>query len=104
MAVYILKRILILIPTLFGVLTLTFVVTQFVPGGPVDWALYQIDQQSGAKAGVEGGAQATSFNYTGRKGIDKTQVDQLKRQYGFDQPVLTRYVSLIRRFLRFDLG
>ena len=78
MAVYILKRILILVPTLLGVLTLTFVVTQFVPGGPVDWALYQIDRQSGAKAGAAGGAEATSFNYTGRKGIDKTQVEQLR--------------------------
>ena len=101
---YLLKRLLSLVPTLAGVLTLTFLVTQFVPGGPVDHALHQIDQESGAKAGTEGGADASGFNYTGRKGIDKTQVEQLRRDYGFDQPVGQRYVALVTRFLKFDLG
>ena len=101
---YALKRLLILIPTLLGVLTLTFLVTQFVPGGPVDYALHQIDQQSGARAGTEGAGEASSFNYTGRKGIDKTQVEQLRKQYEFDEPITERYLALIGRFLRFDLG
>jgi microcin C transport system permease protein len=101
---YIWKRLFSLIPTLLGVLTLTFLVTQFVPGGPVDHALYKIDQESGAKAGMEGGAEASGFNYTGRKGIDKSQVEQLRRDYGFDQPLATRYAQLLGRFLRFDLG
>jgi peptide/nickel transport system permease protein/microcin C transport system permease protein len=93
-----------LIPTLIGVLTLTFLVTQFVPGGPIDVALHRIDLESGAKAGAEGGAEASGFNYTGRKGIDQAQVEQLKHQFGFDVPVWQRYVGLLERFLRFDLG
>jgi microcin C transport system permease protein len=102
--VYVLKRLFMLVPTLLGVLTLTFVVTQFVPGGPIDVALHRIDQDSGAKAGTEGGTEVGGFNYTGRKGIDQTQVEQLKRQFGFDVPVGQRYVEMIVRFLRFDLG
>jgi microcin C transport system permease protein len=101
---YAIKRLLMLIPTLLGVLTLTFLLTQFVPGGPVDIALHRIDQESGAKAGAEGGAEASSFNYTGRKGIDVAQVEQLRRQFGFDVPIWQRYYDLLERFLRFDLG
>src|SRR5689334_12514908 len=104
MVAYIVKRLLILIPTLFGMLTLTFVVTQFVPGGPVDFALHRLDVESGPKAGTEGGAEISGFNYTGRKGIDKTQVEQLKKQFGFDAPLGARYTALVSRFLRFDLG
>lgn len=103
---YLLKRLLIVIPTLLGVLSLTFLVTQFIPGGPVDHALYQIDLESGTKAGAEGGGGATSggWNYTGRKGIDKTQVEQLTKQFGFDKPMSEQYINLIQNFLRFNLG
>lgn len=101
---YAIKRLLMLVPTLLGVLTLTFLLTQFVPGGPVDIALHRIDQESGAKAGAEGGSEASGFNYTGRKGIDHAQVEQLKRQFGFDVPIWQRYYDLLQRYLRFDLG
>lgn len=100
---YLLKRIAMMAPTLLGVLTLTFAVTQFVPGGPVEHALDQInaaDARSGAEAGpVEGG-----FTYSGRKGLDEKQIAELNTLYGFDKPPLQRYLSMIGAFLRFDLG
>lgn len=101
---YIIKRLLIMIPTLFGILTLTFLITQFVPGGPVDYALNQIDQESGAKAGAEGGQASGGWNYTGRKGIDKNQVEQLRKQYGFDKPISEQFITLFKNYLTFNLG
>ncbi|WP_036266321.1 microcin C ABC transporter permease YejB [Methylobacillus glycogenes] len=100
---YLLKRVLIMLPTLVGVLTLTFVITQFVPGGPVDHALAQLDADSG-KSSVESGTNGGSWNYSGRQGIDSQQVEQLGELYGFDKPVLERYWHLLSSFIRFDLG
>jgi microcin C transport system permease protein len=103
MWIYLSKRLLAMIPTLLGVLTLTFAITQFVPGGPVDHALWQIDQAS-ARAGTEGGAVTGGFSYAGRKGLDATHVEQLETTYGFKEPPLQRYFSMLGNFLRFDLG
>src|SRR5690606_5329791 len=103
MWLYLFKRLLAMAPTLLGVLTLTFVVTQFVPGGPVDSALLRIDQEN-SRAGEEGGVSSGGWNYTGRKGIDEKQVEQLSALYGFDKPVLERYGTMLKNFLKFDLG
>ncbi|MFM8331928.1 MAG: microcin C ABC transporter permease YejB [Candidatus Methylumidiphilus sp.] len=100
---YLLKRILAIIPTLLGVLTLTFAVTQFVPGGPVEHVLLQLDGES-ARAGAEGGASAGGWNYSGRKGIDSQQIEQLSAFYGFDKPPLERYGLMLKNYLRFNLG
>lgn len=104
MWIYLLKRIAIMVPTLLGVLTITFLVTQFVPGGPVESALAQIDGES-ARSGAESGAVAGGgWNYSGRRGIDAKQVEQLTELYGFDKPLGERYVQLLTNFLKFDLG
>lgn len=103
MWVYLIKRLLVMIPTVLGVLTLTFVVTQFVPGGPVDSALAQLDGES-VRSGSDGGPSSGGWSYSGRRGIDAKQVEQLTAQYGFDKPVLERYVLLLKNFARFDLG
>ena len=90
---YILKRILLMVPTLLGALTITFVVIQFVPGGPVEQILAE------ARAGQgEGGA------YTAGRDSDAKQIAELKKLYGFDKPAHVRYVEMIGNFLRFDLG
>jgi peptide/nickel transport system permease protein/microcin C transport system permease protein len=102
MQYYLLKRLAAMIPTLFGILTLTFLVTQFVPGGPVDHALIAIDQAD-ARGGAEGNAGG-GWTYSGRKGIDAQQVAQLSALYGFDKPPLERYLAMMGRFLQFDLG
>ena len=102
---YLLKRLLIILPTLVGVVTLTFAVTQFVPGGPVDSAIAQLNSQ-GAHSGSdsEGSSSTGGWSYSGRQGIDKQQVEQLTATYGFDKPLLERYWQMLRNFAKFDLG
>jgi peptide/nickel transport system permease protein/microcin C transport system permease protein len=100
---YLLKRLLAMIPTLLGVLTLTFVVTQFVPGGPVEHALAQLDGES-ARSGGEGASSAGGWSYSGRQRIDQKQVEQLTKLYGFDKPPLERYLGMLGSFAKFDLG
>ena len=95
---YIGKRFLLMIPTLFGIMLITFVVTQFVPGGPVERLMAQL---SGYGAG---GDTASSGLYQGNKGLDQERVEQLKKIYGFDQPPLTRFFSMMRQYLVFDFG
>ena len=91
MLIYILKRIALMVPTLLGALTITFVVIQFVPGGPVEQLMAE------ARTG-EGG-----FYKAGRDS-DARQLEELKRLYGFDKPAHVRYVEMLGSFLRFDLG
>ena len=100
---YLFKRLLVMIPTLIGVLTLTFAVTQLVPGGPVDSVLSQLDAAD-ARSGQDSGSGGGGWNYSARQGIDAQQVEQLKEFYGFDKPVLERYGELLGNFLRFDFG
>lgn len=96
---YILKRVLLMLPTLLGVVAITFAVTQFVPGGPVEQAL---DELKG-RAGIQESASAAS-SYRGRQGIDAERVKQIKALYGFDKPPLARFWQMLKGFARFDLG
>ena len=91
---YILKRVLLMIPTLLGALTITFVVMQFVPGGPVE----QIMAEASAGAGGE------TSGYKAGRDLDKKQREELMKLYGFDKPAHVRYVEMLGNFLRFDLG
>lgn len=102
MWIYLIKRLLAMIPTLLGILTLTFIVTQLVPGGPVDQLMAQFTQES-ARSSAEGSGSG-GWNYSGRVGVDAAQLEQLSQQFGFDQPPLTRYVQMLKSFLVFDLG
>jgi microcin C transport system permease protein len=90
---YILKRILLMVPTLLGALTITFIVIQFVPGGPVE----QIMAEASAGAG-------DGDSYRANRDVDKKQIEELKKLYGFDKPAHVRYVEMLGNFLRFDLG
>jgi len=100
---YLLKRVLAMIPTLIGVITLTFLVTQFVPGGPVEHAMNQMDAAD-PRSGADNSAPSGGWSYAGRRGIDRAQVAKLEEQYGFDRPPLERYWLMLGNFLRFDLG
>jgi len=100
MWIYLLKRILLMIPTLIGALTLTFVVIQFVPGGPVEQAVH--DMRKGAPGGEAAGGGGSI--YRARGGVDAQQIEQLKVLYGFDKPPVQRYFLMLSRFMRFDLG
>jgi microcin C transport system permease protein len=88
---YILKRIALMVPTLLGVLTVAFVVIQFVPGGPVEQIM--------AQARIGGGGA-----YKARGDVDAKQIEALKKLYGFDKPAPVRYFEMVRNFASFNLG
>ena len=100
MFAYILKRLLLMLPTLLGVLLLTFVVIQFVPGGPVEQYLAEAKAGVGGAGGAEGGGLA----YRGAQGVDPQRLEQIKALYGFDKPAHQRFVQMLGQFARFDLG
>ena len=100
MASYILKRLLLMLPTLLGVLLLTFAVIQFVPGGPVEQMVAQLQ---GRDSGGESAA-ASGAGYRGRQGLDPKRIDEIKAFYGFDKPAHERFWQMLKAFARFDLG
>ncbi|WHZ11850.1 MAG: ABC transporter, permease protein 1 (cluster 5, nickel/peptides/opines) [Burkholderiaceae bacterium] len=100
MTAYIVKRLLLMIPTLFGVLLVTFAVIQFVPGGPVEQMVAQLE---GRDTGGEGRALSAA-GYRGREGIDPARIAEIRRLYGFDKPAPERFVRMLGQFARFDLG
>src|SRR3954451_5715391 len=100
MPAYIARRILLMIPTLFGIMLISFVLVQFAPGGPVERILAQLQgSDTGAAARVSGpggdfaggaarqsGGDAASSRYRGAQGLDPRFIEQLERQFGFDKP------------------
>ncbi len=98
---YIAKRLLLLLPTLLGILALTFVLIQFVPGGPVEQMVQQLTQSA---AGAEAAAGQAGKGLSGSHRLSAEEQAQLAALYGFDKPPLTRFVEMVGRFARFDLG
>jgi len=101
MWLYVFRRLLLMIPTLFGVLLITFVIIQFVPGGPVEQMVAQLQ---GHNFGGEVGAAPTEGSYRGRQGVDAKRIEEIKKLYGFDKPAHERFVQMLGQFARFDLG
>lgn len=97
---YILKRLLLMIPTLFGVMLVTFIVTQFVPGGPVEQLVSQLE---GAHATGEASSGASGL-YRGARGLDEEHIEEIKALYGFDKPVHERFFDMIASYVIFDFG
>ena len=97
---YILKRLLLMVPTLLGVLLMTFAVIQFVPGGPVE---QMVSQLQGRDSGGEGAA-SSGAGYRGRQGVDAARIEEIKQLYGFDKPAPQRFWQMVQQFARFDLG
>ncbi|QSA98233.1 microcin C ABC transporter permease YejB [Methylococcus sp. EFPC2] len=95
---YLLRRLLLMIPTLLGVIALTFTVIQFVPGGPVEQLVQEL---RAAQTGPGGGGPGL---YKGRQGLDPEKLEELKAFYGFDKPPLERFWLTLKRFAVFDLG
>ena len=98
---YIIKRLLLMIPTLFGVMLITFTVTQFVPGGPVEQLIHQL-QQRGTKGEASSGGEGQL--YRGAAGLDAARIKELKALYGFDKPAYQRFMEMIRNYVTFNLG
>ncbi|MGE0279557.1 MAG: microcin C ABC transporter permease YejB [Rhizobiaceae bacterium] len=113
MASYILRRILLMIPTLFGIMAVSFLVIQFAPGGPVEQVIARITGQQGgdaisgggggdAGAGMDAGAE--SYKYRGSQGLDPEFIKKLEVQFGFDKPPLERFGLMLWNYARFDFG
>jgi microcin C transport system permease protein len=118
MLAYILRRILLMIPTIFGILLISFVVVQFAPGGPVERIIAQLqgfDQgatariggggpEIGAAATRAGGAGEINSRYRGAQGLDPKFVADLEKQFGFDKPAYQRFWIMARDYATFNFG
>ncbi|PSM16637.1 MULTISPECIES: microcin C ABC transporter permease YejB [Nitratireductor] len=113
MGAYILRRLLLMIPTLFGIMAISFTVIQFAPGGPVEQVIARITGQGGDAAdrisggGGDSGVQdfdAGDSKYRGAQGLDPEFIKQLEVQFGFDKPPLERFFKMLWDYARFDFG
>lgn len=102
---YILKRLLLIIPTLFLILLINFIVVQLAPGGPVEQTIQQVESMQGMGGGVAGAETATSSSqYQGARGLSPEMVEKIKQQYGFDQPAHLRFWHMLTGYLSLDFG
>ena len=111
MAAYILRRLLLVIPTLFGIMVVNFALTQFVPGGPIEQILAELEGGGDVFEGIAGGGGETlggggggDSGYAGARGLPPEFIADLERQFGFDKPPLERFLTMIWDYLRFDFG
>ncbi len=105
MGTYILKRLLLIIPTLFFILLINFVVIQIAPGGPVEQAIQQAEAFQGmGMTGGETAATSNSSNYQGAKGLSDEMVAKIEAQYGFDKPAHERFWKMLTSYVQLDFG
>ncbi len=107
MGAYVIRRLLLMIPTLLGIMVLNFAIVQFAPGGPVEQILAQIEGQDvGATARIagSGGDLGATGEYRGARGLDPELIAELEAQFGFDRPLHERFLGMIGNYLRFDFG
>ncbi|MEZ5786388.1 MAG: microcin C ABC transporter permease YejB [Xanthobacteraceae bacterium] len=121
MSAYIIRRILFMIPTLFGIMLVSFVVVQFAPGGPVERVIAQLSGTDtgatsrisgsaggdfGARGQVQSGTQfdAVTSKYRGAQGLDPEFIKSLERQFGFDKPAYERFFLMLKNFATFHFG
>ncbi|SDW87608.1 microcin C ABC transporter permease YejB [Roseicitreum antarcticum] len=110
MTSYILRRLLLIIPTLFGIMLINFALTQFVPGGPIEQILARMEGSGDVFEGFAGGGDAGSSamqgddRYMGSRGLPPEFIADLERQFGFDKPPLERFLTMMWDYMRFDFG
>jgi len=119
MGAYILRRLLLMIPTLLGIMIINFTLTQFVPGGPIEQIIAEMDGSgdvfqtiSGGGGDVGGGgadsisAGGPTFNseYVGARGLPPEFIAELEKEFGFDKPPLERFLNMMWNYVRFDFG
>ena len=109
MGAYIVRRLLLLIPTLLGIITINFAVVQFAPGGPVEQAIRDLRGRGDVTERLSGGgaevaAPTQPGAYRGDRGLDPQAVAQIRRQFGFDKPPLERFWLMLRGYAVFDFG
>ncbi|MGD9844992.1 MAG: microcin C ABC transporter permease YejB [Variibacter sp.] len=120
MAAYIIRRLLFMIPTIIGIMLVSFVVVQFAPGGPVERVIAKISgadtgatsRISGSQGGdfgprgqlQAGGADGVTSKYRGAQGLDPAFIKSLEKQFGFDKPAYERFAKMLWDYARFDFG
>src|SRR5581483_9964141 len=121
MSAYIIRRILFMIPTMFGIMLVAFVVVQFAPGGPVEQVIAKLTGSDtgatarisgspggdfGSRGMVQGGSQvdAVTSKYRGAQGLDPEFIKKLEKQFGFDKPAYERFFIMLWNYIRFDFG
>jgi microcin C transport system permease protein len=121
MTAYIIRRILFMVPTLLGIMLVSFLVVQFAPGGPVERVIAQLSGSDtgatsrisgspggdfGARGQVQGGSQVdgSSSKYRGAQGLDPEFIKSLEKQFGFDKPAHERFFLMLWNYLTFDFG
>lgn len=107
---YIIRRLLLIIPTLLGILTLNFFIIQAAPGGPVEQMVAKLEGlESGSTTRVGGGTQAevrrsSGSNYRGAQGLDPDLIAKIEKMYGFDKPMWERFVIMLKNYAVLDFG
>lgn len=115
MGAYILRRLLLIIPTLLGIMVINFTLVQFVPGGPVEQAIARAQGQGdvfGSFAGGQGDTEGVELEtdslvgdrYVGARGLPTEFIEQLEREFGFDKPPLERFLNMLWNYVRLDFG
>ena len=115
MGAYILRRLLLVIPTLIGVMVINFTLVQFVPGGPIEQIIADMQGQGDVTRGFTGSggddaargaaaAPAGTERYIGARGLPPAFIAQLEREFGFDKPPLQRFLDMMWNYMRFDFG
>ena len=119
MLAYVARRLLLIIPTLFGIMVINFVIVQAAPGGPVELLIARIKgtaveatsrlgsaggETAGAAPGGASQSSSVSSKYRGARGLDPEFVRQLEKLYGFDKPAYVRFVQMMERYAMFDFG
>ena len=112
MGAYILRRLALVVPTLFGIMVINFTLVQFVPGGPIEQILAQLEGEGDVFESIAGSsgdagineASAADERYRGARGLPEEFIKELEAQFGFDKPPLERFLDMIWGYLRFDFG
>ncbi len=111
MGAYIVRRLLLIIPTLLGIMIINFVLTQFVPGGPIEQILANLEGEGDVFETIAGGGSETlenvtdnESNYVGARGLPQEFIEELERQFGFDKPPLERFLNMMWNYMHLDFG
>jgi microcin C transport system permease protein len=110
MGAYILRRLLLIVPTLFGILLINFILVQFMPGGPIEQVISRLESESGALDRIAGGGDAgaggggAASEYRGAQGLPPEFIADLERQFGFDKPPAERFLMMLWNYLTFNFG
>lgn len=112
MGAYILRRLLLIVPTLLGILLVNFVVVQFAPGGPVERVIAELEfadldataRFSGQTGDAASTAASSESSYRGSQGLDPEFIKELEKQFGFDKPPHERFLKMLRDYATFNFG